>query len=107
MLGDARTGDNGLPHERTVLSWNRSALAVAANGGLLLRDGLLRGAAVIWIGGCAVIAIGAFVMLMSSGRDSFRLNSESRWTVDRVDRLTGVAAFVGALSLVDLVLVSI
>jgi uncharacterized membrane protein YidH (DUF202 family) len=91
--------------ERTTLAWNRAAIALAANGALVLRAGFVHDLVVLDAVG-AVIAIGGFALwVVSSAR-------YSRVAGRRVPHLFGpaavpaVAAFVAALSVVDLAVVA-
>ena len=49
--------DPGLPPERTALAWSRSALALLANGLLMLRAGTHAGHTMLaWIGAALLVA---------------------------------------------------
>src|SRR5690349_17486232 len=91
--------------ERTVLAWNRSALAVAANGVLLVREGVVRGLVGLTTAGLLVMGVGAAVWLLSilrypSARD---LRASNVLAGDR-RLVVAAAAFVALLSVGDLVL---
>ncbi|HEU0199380.1 MAG TPA: DUF202 domain-containing protein [Burkholderiaceae bacterium] len=51
--------DPGLQSERTALAWNRTSLAIVANGLLALRAG--------WISGQAAIVVLALALLIAAG----------------------------------------
>src|SRR4026207_2038901 len=79
--------------ERSVLSWNRSSLAIAANGALIGRAGVERDSIPVIVVGAAVVAIGAAVWFFSTGRYS---SASSRLAGNVIaDR----RAFVGAAAL--------
>jgi Domain of unknown function (DUF202) len=91
--------------ERTVLAWNRSSLAVAANGGLLSHQGFTRGSAGLTAAGFAVMAVGAGLWLLSTGRYPEALGASATHVLGGHRAVVPVAAaFVVFLSVVDLVL---
>jgi uncharacterized membrane protein YidH (DUF202 family) len=103
---DQRSYADGAQFERTVLSWNRSGLAIAANGGLLIREGVSSETPAIWVCGLLVLAVGVAISCLTISGRIYR--AERR--VDHVitgHPLGAVAAtlFIAALSIADLVLV--
>ena len=92
--------------ERSVLSWNRSSLAIAANGALIGRAGVERDSIPVIVVGAAVVAIGAAVWFFSTGRYSSASSRLAGHVIaDRRAVVAGAAIFVGGLSLFDLALV--
>jgi hypothetical protein len=92
--------------ERSVLSWNRSSLAVAANGALIARAGVERHLIGVIVVGAAIIGVGAAVWLLSIGRYRSAASRRAGHVLAGRQALVGGAAiFVGALSLIDLALV--
>jgi hypothetical protein len=92
--------------ERSVLSWNRSSLAIAANGALIARAGFERHLILAIVAGAAVVAVGAAVWLFSTGRYSSASSRLAGHVIaGRRAFVGGAAIFVGALSLIDLALV--
>jgi uncharacterized membrane protein YidH (DUF202 family) len=92
--------------ERSVLSWNRSSLALAANGALIARAGIERHLIPVVVVGAVVVAVGAAVWVFSTGRYSSASSRLAGHVIaDRRAVVGGTAIFVGALSLIDLALV--
>jgi hypothetical protein len=93
--------------ERTVLSWNRSALALAANAGLLIHEGFQRGLVAITALGFAVGVLAALLWVFSTGRYPSALGAHARHLLGGGRELVvGATVFVVALSAVDLLLVA-
>lgn len=92
--------------ERSVLSWNRSALAIAANGALIARAGVERHLIPVIVVGAAVVAAGAAIWLFSTRRYS-SVSSRRAGHVIAGHRafVGGATVLVGSLSLIDLALV--
>jgi uncharacterized membrane protein YidH (DUF202 family) len=97
---------HGAQVERTTLAWNRAAIAVAANGALILRAGFLHDLVVLEVVGVTVALIGCGVWALSLVRYT-AIAGESvphlfgRKPVSAVP----LAAFVLLLSVVDLAVV--
>jgi Domain of unknown function (DUF202) len=92
----------GTQLERTVLSWNRIAIGVAANGALLLRAGFIHDFVALDAFGLAVSIIGFVIWALSlrrystiAERPAFHLFGEGTAAI------AFLAAFVLLLSLVD------
>jgi hypothetical protein len=100
----ARDSDAGAQLERTVLAWNRSSLAVAANGALLARAGFSRGLVVVAVAGCAVVVVGAAVWMLSVGAYPSAVERRAGNLLAGRRIVTAVALFVVALSAADLAL---
>jgi uncharacterized membrane protein YidH (DUF202 family) len=93
--------------ERTVLSWNRSALAIGANGGLLAREGFERALPAVAGAGFVVVAVAAALWLISSsryGREHYR--RATHLIVHPGSPVLMLTAFVVLLSVIDLMLVA-
>jgi hypothetical protein len=91
--------------ERSVLSWNRSSLALAANGALIARAGVERKLILVVVVGAVVVAAGAAAWLLSTAR--YRVASTrlaGHVFADRRFAVGVAAAIVGAVSLIDLAL---
>ena len=92
--------------ERSVLSWNRSALAIAANGALIARAGVERQLVLVIVLGAAVVAVGAVAWAFSTARYRSAAGRLAGHVIaDRRAVVGATALFVGALSVVDLALV--
>jgi len=101
MSASGETVDRGAQVERTVLSWNRAAIALAANGALVMRAGFLHDLVVLDVLGAA-IAVGGFLLWIVS------FSRYSRTAGRPVSHLFGAravptfAALIVLLSLLDL-----
>jgi len=94
--------------ERTVLAWNRSALAIGANGALLVHQGFSRDLPAATVAGFAVVAVGVLVWAVSIGRYASALDRRaSHLIADRHHLVLAAAWFLGLLSVGDLLLVAI
>jgi uncharacterized membrane protein YidH (DUF202 family) len=96
----------GSPVERTVLAWNRVAVAVAANGALVMRAGFVHDLVVVDALGVAIVILGVSLWTLSltryqtvAGRAVPHLFAGERGAVPPV------ASFVMLLSLLDLLIV--
>jgi uncharacterized membrane protein YidH (DUF202 family) len=97
---------HGAQVERTTLAWNRAAIAVSANGALLLRAGFVHDSVVVEAVGVVVTFVGFAVWALS-------LMRYSTITGQPVPHLFGrrsvgtlpLAVFVLVLSLIDLAVV--
>jgi uncharacterized membrane protein YidH (DUF202 family) len=104
MEGSARYG-LAAQLERTVLAWNRSSLAVAANGGLLAREGFTRHLAALTVGGFAVVGVAAATWMLSTSRyPAARDRQAGHLLAGRRHATLGATLFIVVLSLVELVL---
>jgi uncharacterized membrane protein YidH (DUF202 family) len=89
--------------ERTVLSWNRAAIAVAANGALVVRAGFEHESVVLQVIGVAVTVVGFALWALSLRRYSTVAGRRVQHLFEgRLRGVVPVAAFVLALSLIDL-----
>jgi uncharacterized membrane protein YidH (DUF202 family) len=89
--------------ERTVLSWNRSALALGANGGLLAREGFLRDVPAVGGAGLAVVGVAAALWVLSITRYSGAYDEEAMHLIAYRERLVlMLTAFAIVLSVGDL-----
>jgi uncharacterized membrane protein YidH (DUF202 family) len=92
--------------ERTVLAWNRSSLAIGANGALLAREGFERSLSVVIGLGFGVVALAVVLWIASIGQYSPALERRATHLIADDDRaVVALAALAVALSLVDVVLV--
>ena len=99
-------GSRGAQLERTVLSWNRLAFAVAANGALLMRVGFVHDLVVLEAFGMAVAIAGFALWALSLRRYSAIAGaSPSRLFEGRAGGVLPLATFVMLLSLIDLIVV--
>jgi uncharacterized membrane protein YidH (DUF202 family) len=94
---------DGSSVERTVLAWNRAAIAVAANGALLVRAGFLHHSLALEAFGFGVTILGFGLWALSLVRSSAIAGRQARHVFGRESvSVLPVAAFVVVLSLVDL-----
>jgi uncharacterized membrane protein YidH (DUF202 family) len=102
----ADEGDRGTQVERTMLAWNRAAIALAANGALLLRAGFAHALVVLEAFGVA-IALAGFALWALSLRRYSKIAGRpvSHLFGARAGSVTALAVFIGLLSLVDLAVV--
>jgi uncharacterized membrane protein YidH (DUF202 family) len=92
--------------ERTMLAWNRSSLALAANGGLLAREGLTRHLVALTGGGFAVVGVAAAAWMLSTSRyPAARDRRAEHLLAGRRHAALGATLFTVVLSLIDLALV--
>jgi|SRR5581483_374267 uncharacterized membrane protein YidH (DUF202 family) len=97
--------NRGAQVERTVLAWNRSALALAANGALLVRQGFSRHLISLTVVGFAVMGVAVAVWLLSILRyPRARELRGSSLVAGRRELVAAAAVFVGLLSVGNLVL---
>ena len=103
MSVHADDADRGAQVERTVLAWNRAAVALAANGALLMRAGFIHDLVVLEALGLAIAIAGFALWALSlarysriAGRPASHLFGASAGAVP------ALAAFIVLLSLVDL-----
>lgn len=93
--------------ERTVLSWNRVSLAVAANGGLVTRWGFEQSLTLVAVGGLAVIGVGAAIWTLSIARYRPARNRRATHLVAQRERAAlALVLLVVVLSLAHLVLLT-
>jgi len=106
MSADDDQGDRGAQVERTILAWNRSAIALAANGALLLRAGFLHDVVALEAFGVAIALTGFFLWALALSRYS-KLGGRpaSHLFAPRAGGVPALAAFIMLLSLVDLAVV--
>lgn len=94
----------GAQVERTVLSWNRIAIAIAANGALLARSGFVHGRLILEALGIAIAFAGFGLWTLSLARYSTIATRQARHLFGpRAGALPPLAAFVLLLSLIDLI----
>ena len=104
-MEDAGAYNEAAQLERTVLAWNRSSLAVAANGALLAREGFVRDVTPLTAVGFLVVGIAAAVWVLSIARyPSARAAHASNLLAGHARLVAAFAVFVGLLSVGDLVL---
>ena len=99
-------GSGGAQVERTVLSWNRVAIAVAANGALLMRVGFVHDLVALEAFGIAVAIAGFALWALSLERYSaIAGRSPSHLFEGRAGGVLPLATFVMLLSLIDLAVI--
>ena len=99
--------DRGAQVERTVLAWNRAAIAVAANGALLVRAGFVHHLIVLETAGFAVGLIAFALWSLSLLRYSSTAGVTAPYLFGRKTlSAPPLAAFVLILSLVNLSVVA-
>jgi uncharacterized membrane protein YidH (DUF202 family) len=86
--------------ERTVLAWTRAAIAVAANGALLLHAGIVERLRIVEVAGGVVVLVGIALWVASLAglpiQGSRALSSSSRRAA-----VVGLFSLTLALSLLD------
>jgi uncharacterized membrane protein YidH (DUF202 family) len=97
---------NTAAHERTVLAWNRAALAIAGNGALLLHAGLSDRQSLVTVTGCVVGAIGALLWLISSAIGQSPTEHAVRSIAHYPRAVPLVAFFALSLSLIDFIVIA-
>jgi uncharacterized membrane protein YidH (DUF202 family) len=109
MTGAPTREDNGAAQfERTVLAWNRASIAVAANGALLIRTGIIDHLGVLDGAGLAVVAIGVVLWVVSMTRYSALPGQRATHLIAGQPRaVLSLAGFVLLLSLIDLAVVGL
>lgn len=106
MSGHSADSNRAAPVERTVLAWNRAAIAVAANGALLVRAGFVHHSLALEALGFSVAFLGFVLWALSLARSSAIAGRPSPHVFGRASvSVLPVAVFVLSLSLVDLVVV--
>jgi uncharacterized membrane protein YidH (DUF202 family) len=102
MTGSFDDGGRAAQLERTVLSWNRAAIAVAANGALVVRAGFEHESVVLQVIGVAVAVVGFALWALSLRRYSIVAGRQVHHLFEgRLRGVVPVAAFVIGLSLID------
>jgi uncharacterized membrane protein YidH (DUF202 family) len=93
--------------ERTVLAWNRSSLAIATNGALVVREGVVRHLPLVTGAGLAISCVAGVLWLLSTGRyHGARDRRATRLVAERRRSVLLLASFAAVLSLADLALVA-
>ena len=97
MNGATGARDAGLAAERTALAWQRTSLALAVNGGLLLVRSPLGGTAGAAVAGAAFLLAGWVAVLASRRRRSLERDAGRAAVSGPV--VTALAAAVACLAL--------
>jgi uncharacterized membrane protein YidH (DUF202 family) len=94
------------PVERTVLAWNRAAIAVAANGALLVRAGFVHHSPALEAFGLGVSFLGFALWTLSLVRSSAIAGRPVPHVFGReMSSVLPIASFVLLVSIVDLVVI--
>jgi len=102
MSVQAGEGGRGAQVERTMLSWNRAAIALGANGALLMRAGFIHDVVALEAFGLAVAIVGFALWALSLARYSkIAGRPVSHLFGARAGAVQALAAFILMLSLVD------
>lgn len=102
VVDDADSG-RGAQLERTVLAWNRVAIALGGNGALLVRTGFIRHLGVIEGIGLAIVAVSVGLWMLSFARYAAMAGHRAGHLIVGHPRVVlGASATVAALSLLDL-----
>jgi hypothetical protein len=97
--------ERGAQLERTALAWNRSLLALAVNGALLIRAASVAGDWSAWVGIAVLVATGALWLVTSRtyrrlrGQEAGQLLAGGSFAV-------WFTAFVAAVGVVDLMVIA-
>jgi uncharacterized membrane protein YidH (DUF202 family) len=97
MSGATGARDAGLAAERTALAWQRTSLALAVNGGLLLVRSPLGGATGAVVAGAAFVLAGCVAVFASRRRRSLERDAGRAAVPGAV--VTALAAAVAGLAL--------
>lgn len=92
--------------ERTLLAWNRSVLALGANGALVMREGFERELVVLEAIGVLLVLFGIALWIVSIHRYRFSMRVVNAHSLLLLDGRQAIAVLVGliALSSLDLTL---
>jgi len=103
MSAHADEGGRGTQVERTMLAWNRAAIALAANGALLLRAGFIHDLIVLDGVGLAIAIAGFIIWALSLARYSkIAGRTVPHLFGPRAGAIPALATFILVLSLIDL-----
>jgi hypothetical protein len=95
----------GAQLERTALAWNRSLLALAVNGALLIRAASVSGGWSAWVGVVVLLAAGVLWLVTSRAYRRVRGREVAHLLAGRPFAL-GFTAFVAAIGVVDLIVIA-
>ena len=102
MSAHADEGGRGTQVERTMLAWNRAAIALAANGALLLRAGFVHDLIVLDGVGLAIAIAGFIIWALSLARYSKIAGRTVPHLFGPRAAIPALATFILVLSLIDL-----
>ena len=104
----AGEGNRAAQLERTLLAWNRASIAIAANGALLVRTGVVHRLDLFDGVGLAVVALGVGLWMVSAARYSaLSGHREAHAIAGQPRAVQTLAVFVLLLSLIDVAVVGL
>jgi len=98
-------GSNAAQFERTVLAWNRAAIAVVGNGALLLREGAVQRIVLLEGAGLAVVVVGVGLWILSLTPSKIAGRRAAALVAGDATGVAALAAFALLISLIDVVVV--
>jgi hypothetical protein len=101
----SETVESGAQLERTALAWNRSLLALAVNGALLIRAASVAGSWSAAVGIVVLVATGV-LWLVTSGTYRKLRGQPANSLLARGSFAMTFTAFVAAIGLVDLAVIA-